>query len=274
MQFNLYIVSTPIGNLKDISLRAIEVLKFVEYILCEDTRVSSKLLQNLDIKSNLIVYNDHNALSVISKVIESIKNKNSKYALISDAGTPLVSDPGYKLVNACIDNELKYTVIPGASAVISALTLSGMPSDRFLFAGFVDHKKFQELSKINSTIIFFESPNRVLKTLCAMRNSFKNITVSVVREITKIYEESIRGGFDSVIEHFEKNTPRGEFVILLSPPQISDFEELNDLSPLINDLIDKISKKDLSAILSNYSGISKNNVYNFLLSYEKELKND
>lgn len=270
MQINLYIVSTPIGNLKDISLRAIETLKSVDYVLCEDTRVSSKLLQNLDIKANLIVYNDHNALSVISKVIESIKTKNTTYALISDAGTPLVSDPGYKLANACIEHDIKYTIIPGASAVVSALTLSAMASDRFLFAGFVDSKKFQELSKINSTLIFFESPNRILKTLSSMKTSFKNRTVAVVREITKIYEETIRGEFKSVIDHFEKHTPRGEFVILLSPPKISDLEKINNIIPIVNDLFDKLSKKDLSNFLSKHFEISKNNIYNFLLEYKKE----
>lgn len=270
MHFQLYIISTPIGNLEDISLRAIDTLKLVDHILCEDTRVSIKLLQHLGIKGNLMVYNDHNALEVIPKVIELIKSKGLTFALISDAGTPLVSDPGYKLVNACIENDISYTVIPGASAVTSALILSGLPSDRFTFAGFADSSKFNKLSSINSTLIFFESPNRVVKTLESMRGVFPNRTVAVVREITKMYESTIRGNYDSVIEHFKGNQPKGEFVILLSPPVRSVDDDIRSLIPLIDGLIDKLSKKDLSALLAKYSGISKNSIYNFLSSYGEE----
>ena len=272
MNISLYFVSTPIGNLKDISLRAIETLKSVDHILCEDTRVSSKLLHSLDIRANLIVYNDHNAIDVIPKIIDMIKTQGKTFALISDAGTPLVSDPGYKLANACIENDIKYTIIPGASAVVSALVLSGLPSDRFMFAGFVDSGKFTELSKINSTLIFFESPNRIVKTLEQMREIFENRTVAVVREITKIYESTIRGSFDVVIDHFKINLPKGEFVILLSPPELRDSDKIDDLLPLVDGLTGKVSTKELSAILSRYSGISKNTIYNFLLSHGE--KND
>ena len=265
MFFSLYVVSTPIGNLKDVSIRATEVLKSVDCILCEDTRVSSKLLQNFDIKTPLMAYNDHNAIKVIPKIINLISSQNKTFALISDAGTPLISDPGYKLVNACIKNKISYTVIPGASAVISALVLSGLPSNRFTFAGFADANKFVELSKINSTLIFYEAPGRIIRTLEQMVSVFRNRTVAVVKEITKIYETVIRGDFDSVILHFKENTPKGEFVILLSPPQISDTDKIFPLHPLISELIGKISKKDLSATLSRYSGISKNILYNYLM---------
>ena len=271
MEKNLYIVSTPIGNLKDFSERGRLVLSQVDFILCEDTRVSSKLLQNIDIKTKLMVYNDHNATSVIPKIIESIINNDTKFALISDAGTPLVSDPGYKLVNACIENNISYSVVPGSCSVIAALTLSGLPSNRFLFDGFVDSKKFQELSKIESTIILFESPNRLLNTLKNMKSYFNDRVVAAVREITKIFEETVRGNLDYLIKHFEQNAPRGEFVIVISPP-IQDVEkEIINLKPLIDGLIDKISIKDISEILSTYSGISKNNIYKFLLKQYKEI---
>ena len=267
MLFSLYVVATPIGNLMDISLRALDVLRSVDYVLCEDTRVSAKLLQNFNIKTPLMVYNDHNAIKVIPKIIELMSLQRKTLALISDAGTPLISDPGYRLVNACIENSLPFTVIPGASAVLSALILSGLPSDRFMFVGFADANKFTELSKVNSTLMFYEAPNRVVKTLEQMQLPFRNRTIAVVKEITKIYESTIRGNFDFVISHFKENIPKGEFVIMLSPPQLSNTDEISGLQPLIDGLKDKISKKDLSAILSKYSGMSKNTLYNYLMEY-------
>ena len=264
MFFKLNIIATPIGNLKDVSYRAIDVLKTVDIVLCEDTRVSAKLLQNFDIKASLMVYNDHNAIQVIPDIIEMIKVNSKTFALISDAGTPLISDPGYKLVNACIENDIKYTVIPGASAVISALVLSGFPTDRFMFAGFVDLAKFDELSKINSTLIFYESPNRILKTIENMKCIFKHRTVAVIKEMTKIHETVIRGDFEYVISYVSQNKPKGEFVILLSPPKISNDEKLNELNHLISALSAKISKKDICSILANYYGIGKNAIYNYI----------
>lgn len=267
MFFFLYIVSTPIGNLNDISFRAIQILNNVNTILCEDTRVSARLLQNFDIRTPMMVYNDHNAIRVIPKVIASMLSQKETFALISDAGTPLISDPGYKLVKACIENQISFTVIPGASAVISALTLSGLPSDRFTFVGFSDASKFAELSKINSTLIFYESPKRLVKTLSQMQMAFKGRTVVVIKEITKMYETSIRGDFDYVISYFKENIPKGEFVILLSPPKLSETSRIEDLRPLISELNGKISKKELSSILAKYSGVSKNTLYNYLMEH-------
>lgn len=268
MQFSLYFVSTPIGNLSDISKRAIDVLSQVDYVLCEDSRVSLKLMDNLGLKVRFKVYNDHNALEMIPHILNLITEKKQTFALISDAGTPIISDPGYKLANACIEHKIKYTVIPGACAVISALTLSGLPSDRFLFAGFADARKFEELAEVNSTLIFFESPHRILNTLNCMKTYFNNRTVVVVKEITKIYEDSIRGDFDFLIQHFSENTPRGEFVILVSPPQFDDSLKINNLKPLIDAMIKKFSKKDISDLLSKCLKISKSNLYKFLLDYK------
>ncbi len=265
MFFSLYVVSTPIGNLQDISIRALDVLKNVDIVLCEDTRISARLFQKYDIRTSLMVYNDHNATQIVPKIIDLMLHQNKVFALISDAGTPLISDPGYKLVNACIKNNLSYTVIPGVSAAISALILSGLPSDKFMFAGFVDKNKFTDLVKINATLIFYESPNRILQTLLQMQEIFVNRTVAVVKEITKIHETTIRGQFSAVSEYFKANPAKGEFVILLSPPKISEVEQLKELNPLISELVEKISKRDLSNILSKYSGISKNTLYNYLM---------
>lgn len=271
MKISLYVVSTPIGNLQDLSERARYALGDVDAILCEDTRVAAKLLQSIGIKNKLIIYNDHNATLVIPKIIDTIKNEQKVYALISDAGTPLVSDPGYKLVNACIENEISYTHIPGACSVISALVLSGLPSNRFLFDGFVDEKKFDALSKIDSTIILFESPHRLVKSLKNMKLYFADRVISIVREITKIFEESIRGDLDYLIDHFEKTNPRGEIVIVISPPTKNiDMKKLQDLDPLIESMLGKISTKEISEILSKYSGVSKNKIYNFILEFHSD----
>ncbi|MDR1390931.1 MAG: 16S rRNA (cytidine(1402)-2'-O)-methyltransferase [Holosporales bacterium] len=272
MKTNVYFISTPIGNLGDFSMRGIETLKSVNCILCEDTRVSSKLLQNFEIKSKLLIYNDHNASFVIPKIIHSIKSESMVYALISDAGTPLISDPGYKLVNACIKNNIKYTVIPGACAVISALILSGLPSNRFLFSGFANYKEFEKLSKIDSTIIFFEAPSRIIKTLKNMKQYFDDRIVAIVREITKIHEESIRANIDSLILHFEEKLPKGEFVIVISPPENDSFSKIKDTLPIIDALVDKLSKKDLADALAKYLKIGKNSVYDFISNYKKYKK--
>ncbi|MDR1332970.1 MAG: 16S rRNA (cytidine(1402)-2'-O)-methyltransferase [Holosporales bacterium] len=265
MQTYVNIISTPIGNLKDITLRAIETLQSVDVILCEDTRVSHKLLAHYGIQKQLMIYNDQTAKSAIPKIVRSIKTDGKRYGLISDAGTPLISDPGYRLVTACIENEIGYTVIPGASSVLSALILSGLPSDRFLFAGFADIKKFHQLTNVDASIVFFESPRRLLATLHQMEKQFPTREVAVVREITKIHEEVVRGSFSTVIEHFESHPPRGEFVILLSPPkQQSPQSELAELAPLIRELAGKISRKDLSEILSSYTKIGRSKVYRYL----------
>ena len=275
MAISLYIVSTPIGNINDFTIRGIEVLNKVDIILCEDTRITNKLLMNNTINKPLVVYNDHNVDMIIPKVINNILNNNKIYALVSDAGTPLISDPGYKLVNACIDNNIEYTAIPGSCAAINALVLSGLPSDKFLFIGFFNKKKLDDIKYSDITIIMYESPNRVMSTLEYIKssNKFINSTIVVVREMTKIFEEVIHGNIDYLINYFNKNKPRGEFVILISPEekQYNNNEDiLNNYLDLINLLIDKVSLKDISIIISKYTKINKNTVYNFI----KNLHND
>ncbi len=217
----LFIVSTPIGNLGDITFRAIETLKSVDLILAEDTRTSLKLLKHYKINSKIESYHMHNEHKKADSIINKISEGNT-IALISDAGTPSISDPGFLLVRECIKNNIEVECLPGATALITALVISGLPSDKFLFEGFLPAKKgrtkrLKELSNEKKTIIFYESPHRILKTLKDFSDYFSpEKQVSVSREITKIYEETFRGTIEESIEHFEKNKPKGEFVIVLS----------------------------------------------------------
>ena len=217
----LFIVPTPIGNLGDITFRAIETLKSVDLILAEDTRTSLKLLKHYKINSKIESYHMHNEHKKADSIINKISEGNT-IALISDAGTPSISDPGFLLVRECIKNNIEVECLPGATALITALVISGLPSDKFLFEGFLPAKKgrtkrLKELSNEKKTIIFYESPHRILKTLKDFSDYFSpEKQVSVSREITKIYEETFRGTIEESIVHFEKNKPKGEFVIVLS----------------------------------------------------------
>ncbi len=217
----LFIVPTPIGNLGDITFRAIETLKSVDLILAEDTRTSLKLLKHYKINSKIESYHMHNEHKKADSIINKISEGNT-IALISDAGTPSISDPGFLLVRECIKNNIEVECLPGATALITALVISGLPSDKFLFEGFLPAKKgrtkrLKELSNEKKTIIFYESPHRILKTLKDFSNYFSpEKQVSVSREITKIYENTFRGTIEESIVHFEKNKPKGEFVIVLS----------------------------------------------------------
>jgi 16S rRNA (cytidine1402-2'-O)-methyltransferase len=214
-------VPTPIGNLGDITFRAIETLKSVDLILAEDTRTSLKLLKHYKINSKIESYHMHNEHKKADSIINKISEGNT-IALISDAGTPSISDPGFLLVRECIKNNIEVECLPGATALITALVISGLPSDKFLFEGFLPAKKgrtkrLKELSNEKKTIIFYESPHRILKTLKDFSDYFSpEKQVSVSREITKIYENTFRGTIEESIVHFEKNKPKGEFVIVLS----------------------------------------------------------
>jgi 16S rRNA (cytidine1402-2'-O)-methyltransferase len=225
----LYIVATPIGNLKDITIRAIEVLQSIPVVACEDTRRTGILLKHIrdtyptpnEQKPHLISYFEQNEFRRVPELIEILKSGVS-VAVVSDAGTPLVSDPGYRLVNACIEQGITVQAVPGASSVLTALSVSGLPSDKFLFLGYPPHKsghrkKLYESLKdqtISSTTIMLEAPHKVLKTLLEMQDVFGDITIVVCRELTKVYEEVRREKISESITHFEKITPKGEFTIL------------------------------------------------------------
>ena len=218
----LFVVPTPIGNLGDITLRSIEVLKSVDLILAEDTRTSSKLLKHYDIDTPVESFHMHNEHKKLESIINKLRS-DSEIALISDAGTPGISDPGFLLVRECINNEVEVECLPGPTAFVPALVSSGLPCDRFSFEGFLPVKKgrtkrLKELSAETKTMVFYESPHRILKTLNDLSNYFDvESQISVSRELTKLYEETFRGTIKESVEHFDKNKPKGEFVIVLSP---------------------------------------------------------
>ena len=216
----LYIVATPIGNLEDITLRASRILGEVDFILAEDTRKTGILLKRLGIKKKLVSFYDHTEAKKTSWVIEELK-QGRKIALVSNAGTPAISDPGYRLIRECRRNSLEVTSLPGPSSVINALALSSFPHDKFVFLGYLPRKKTQReklLAKVKDwqvTIIFFESPFRLVESLKALNSIFTNHRVGIFREMTKKFEEIIEAPLDTVIEHFERKKPRGEFVVIV-----------------------------------------------------------
>lgn len=216
----LYIVPTPIGNLEDFTFRAINILMDVDLILCEDTRRSKKLLIHYDIETPLRSHHKFNEHKEIGKVVNKILS-GEKIALISDAGTPGISDPGFLAVRTCLENNIEVECLPGATALIPALVNSGIPFDKFVFEGFLPVKKgrktkLEKLSKEERTMVFYESPHKLLKTLKDFSNSFgQERKVAISRELTKIYEETIRLSLEDAIKLFTEKPPKGEFVIVV-----------------------------------------------------------
>ncbi len=217
----LFIVPTPIGNLEDITFRAIKVLKEVNLILAEDTRTSIKLLQHYNINTPMQSHHMHNEHKTLDGIVRRLKN-GEQIALISDAGTPAISDPGFLLSRACVEQGIEIECLPGATAFVPALVNSGLPNDRFVFEGFLPIKKgrqtrLNDLAEETRTMVFYESPHKLLKTLSQFVTYFgPKRPISVSRELTKMYEETIRGNTSEVLEHFESKTPKGEFVIVVA----------------------------------------------------------
>tara|TARA_B110000438_G_C15647230_1_gene577988 strand:- start:99 stop:779 length:681 start_codon:yes stop_codon:yes gene_type:complete len=218
---SLYIVSTPIGNLNDMSKRAIDVLSSVKVICVEDTRVSKKLLNRYKISNKMIVYNNFNESRQCDKILDYL-TQGEDVALISDAGTPCISDPGYLLVNRCRKNNINVFSVPGPSSLIAALSISGLPTDAFYFEGFLPKKKgrktkFESLALLRHTIIIFESPMRIIKTLEDIKKYFGGERIiSIHREITKMFEESYLGDINEAIDHFSSKKCKGEFVLIIA----------------------------------------------------------
>lgn len=216
----LYLVPTPIGNLSDITLRAIEVLGEVDFILAEDTRTSGNLMKHLGISKPMFAFHQHNEHKVLTKVVERLLSGESA-ALISDAGTPGISDPGFLMVRECLREGIPISCLPGPTAFIPALVCSGLPCDRFVFEGFLPHKKgrqtrLETLKEESRTMVFYESPHRLLKTLTQFAENFgSDRQASVSREISKIYEETIRGTLLELINHFEEKPVKGEIVVVV-----------------------------------------------------------
>ena len=215
----LYIVSTPIGNLEDITLRALRILKEISLIAAEDTRLTRKLLTHYNISTSTVSYYEHNRFARIPKIIDHL-NTGKDVAVVTDAGTPGISDPAYKLIRAAIESGSRIEAIPGPSASITALTASGLPTDRFIFEGFLPHKKGRKakltrLSAIEATVIFYESPKRIVRTLKDILEFMGDRPAVIGRELTKLHEEMIRGNVSKLLSHFTQKTPRGEFVIMI-----------------------------------------------------------
>ena len=271
----LYLVSTPLGNLKDITFRAIEVLQQSDFILCEDTRVSKNLLDKYQIKTKLISNHKFNEKKNVVKIIEYLKS-GKIISLISDAGTPSISDPGSILVNECINNDIRIFPIPGPSAVAAAVSISGF-SDKFLFYGFFPEKKqllaneLKKLSEVENSLIFFASPKKINKIIPEIKKNFKGRKIVFCREITKIFEEFIRKDIDE-LELFEKE-PKGELTIVISERKINKnvSKKLNESDMnMIKKMINKLSTKEITDILSQSSDIPKKEIYKYCLNLKNE----
>lgn len=260
MQSGVYVVGTPIGNLSDMSPRAIEILKNVDLIAAEDTRVFSKLAQHFDIKTKVVSCHEHNERDVIDSLIEKVQSGIS-LAAVSDAGMPAISDPGFRLVRAARTAGVPVYMVPGPTAVISALVLSGFPTDRFTFCGFFDEKKVRGDNKIRHTIVYYESPNRIMDTIKTLASIMPERQIAIVREITKIHEETIIG-YPSDLMNIEP--PRGEIVLVVAPAPDKKMSD-EEISEIVNDIVAN-STKSAAAQLAQMTGISKKEAYKKLVN--------
>ncbi len=270
----LYLVATPIGNLRDISLRAMDVLASVDLILCEDTRVTGKLLKACGIEKKMLPYNDHNADRQRAGTLETLSSGGT-VALVSDAGMPLISDPGFKLVRDCLDLGLFVTSIPGANAPLTALQLSGQPSDKFSFLGFMPPKSvarrklMEEWAAVPGSLIVFETGPRLIESLRDMLTVWGNRPAAVVRELTKLYEESRRDSIENLLRFYEEEgIPKGEIVIVIGAAAAKKFED-GELAVMLNDALEIMGVKEASAKISEQTGVSKKTLYDMAIRVQK-----
>jgi 16S rRNA (cytidine1402-2'-O)-methyltransferase len=262
----LHIVATPIGNAADITLRALDILGQADLIACEDTRVSAKLLAIHDISTPRVAYHDHNAERMRPVLLEKLRGGQC-VALISDAGTPLVSDPGFKLVRAAIAEGLPVHMAPGASAPLAALVLSGLPSDRFLFAGFLPprgaarRKELAEFTELRATLVFFESGPRLAASLADMADILGDRPAAVARELTKLFEEVARGPLSALAARYETDgPPKGEIVVVVGPP-LDLVPSLDDIDQRLRAALGRSSLRDAVAEVAAATGLKRRDVY-------------
>jgi len=264
----LYIVATPIGNLGDITLRALEVLRRVELIACEDTRVTATLARRFELSTERVAYHDHNADIMRPKLLARLQ-AGAAVALVSDAGTPLVSDPGLKLVQAAVTAGIAVTAIPGPSAMLAALMVAGLPTDRFLFAGFLPPKQGQrrqalgELARVPATLVFFETAPRLAEALADMTDVLGDRPAAIARELTKLHEEVRRGGLGELAMHYGAGeAPRGEIVLVVGPPA-ADVPALSaeELDQRIGDALRTRSVREASAAVAAETGLPRREIY-------------
>lgn len=269
----LYLVATPIGNLFDISLRALNILKKSKIIFAEDTRNSRKLLNFYEIDTPLVACHEYN--EIMPAVVEKIE-RGEIYSLISDAGTPTISDPGYRLVNWCVENGVEVVPIPGACAFIAGLCGSGLPTDRFTFCGFLPSKQharreaLQEVKSKTETLIFLESPKRISDSLKDMREIFGDRHCCICRELTKLYEDFQRGPLSKIIEHFSENEPTGEFVVIISGNKEEKIDETQIFSELA-ELLQKFRVKEAVEIIVEKYSVNKKAIYQKALEIKEKL---
>lgn len=273
----LFLVATPIGNLGDITLRALEVLTAADVLACEDTRVTRILLERYGIHRRTTAYHEHNAAEAGPRLIAELEAGNS-VALVSDAGTPLISDPGFRLVDAALAAGIKVVPLPGASSVLAALTASGLPSDAFFFAGFLPVKDGQrktrltEIAPVLGTLIFLESPRRLAASLKAMSDVLGSRAAAVCRELTKAFEEVRRGDLAELAAHYERaGAPKGEIVVCVAPAEASnEAHSQDDVDKVLLSLADEMSASKAAAEAARMTGGRKGDLYRRLL----ELKDD
>lgn len=276
MKNGIYIVATPIGNLQDISLRAKETLNSADIIACEDTRVAKKLfsLLGLDCQKTFIRLDDNTEQEQSQNLVD-LALSGKTIALISDAGSPLISDPGFKLVRLCRKQGVDVFTIPGACAVVCALQLSGLPTNRFMFAGFIPNKDkarkdlFLELKNINTTLVFYETANRIIKTLNIAKEVFADREIAVAREITKVYEECVSGSANELINHFSFKEPKGEMVMIVAPPKDENKTDV-DVKFLLKQELQKNSLKTAVKNIVSQHNLNKNEVYDLALQVKNE----
>ncbi|MFZ0692659.1 MAG: 16S rRNA (cytidine(1402)-2'-O)-methyltransferase [Alphaproteobacteria bacterium] len=262
----LYLVATPIGNAADITLRALDVLRRADVIACEDTRFTGKLLARHGISANLTPYHDHNADRARPAILARLA-QGQAVALVSDAGSPLVSDPGFKLVRASVDAGYPVTAIPGASAAVVALQLSGLPIDRFLFAGFLParqaarQKALSKLASVPASLVFFESPNRLGESVADMVETLGDRPAAIARELTKLYEEVRRGTLSELAAHYrDAGPPKGEIVIVVGGPRETAMSE-EDLDARLLQALENLSLRDAAAVVASETGMPKREIY-------------
>ena len=260
----LYIVATPIGNLGDITLRAIECLRNCDAVACEDTRVTGKLLKHLGIAKPLWRYDDHSEHRDRSRLVEATRSQ--AVVLVSDAGTPMISDPGYRLVNDCRAEGIAVTALPGACAAVTGMALSGLPNDRFLFAGFLPTKDkarremLAELAPVDATLVFYETAPRLTKSLAAIGDVLPNRDLAVARELTKLHEELRRGLPAGLIAHYEAHPPRGEIVLLVGPPA-EVIASADDADALLAEALESLKPSQAAAQVAKATGLERKDLY-------------
>jgi 16S rRNA (cytidine1402-2'-O)-methyltransferase len=263
----LHVVATPIGNLRDITLRALAILAAADAVIAEDTRVSRNLLAHYGVTTPLVAYHEHNAAAVRPHLLARLR-EGAALALISDAGTPLISDPGYKLVAEALAAGIAVTSAPGPSAVLAALVVAGLPTDRFFFEGFLPAKsvarraRLNRLAAIPGTLVFFESPRRLAEMLADLAAELGNRDAAVARELTKLYETTIRGPLGELAGHFAAEAPpKGEIVVIVGPPDEAAPIAEEELDRLLRGAMENLSVKDAAAAVSAQTGAPRRLVY-------------